>query len=101
MTTLSHIANQDSYDAKFSPMIKFLKENIDNYKFFGKYPIEKDMTFTYEYLEDLQDQYIQDPERFVSSGFHDSTFFEYHYQLLKEFVQKSFSEEIKGIKDTH
>ena len=42
---------------------------------------------TYEYLCQLQDTYIDSNTRVLSNDLEDSTFYEQHFQLLKELIQ--------------
>lgn len=85
--TLLNIIELDTYDSKFFHLIKYIKNNIDNYKLFGLYPISKEQPMTYEYLCQLQDTYIDSNTRVLSNDLEDSTFYEQHFQLLKELIQ--------------
>ena len=49
MFTLLDISQLQSFNEKHTEFMSHLKQNIDNYKLFGKYPIDKNKPISIEF----------------------------------------------------
>lgn len=88
MFTLLDISKLQSFNEKHTEFMSHLKQNIDNYKLFGKYPIDKNKPISIEFLDELQELYINNTTN-LCCNFQESSVHEHHFQSLKEIIKNN------------